>query len=68
MKVLLDIPDNKAFSIMEVLNGISFVKTKTLTDTKAELLSDLREAVLEMKLIKKGTLEARPVEDLLNEL
>lgn len=68
MKVLLDIPDNKAASFMEVLRSISFVKAKQLTDAKADLLADIREAVEELKLVKKGKLNARNVEDVINEL
>jgi len=44
------------------------VETKQLTDTKAELMSDIREAVEEMKLIKAGKKQARDVKDFLNEL
>jgi len=68
MKILLDIPDNKAIPLLEVLKSISYVKAKQLTDSKATLLSDIREAVEEMKLVKQGKLKARPIEDLLNEL
>ena len=68
MKILLDIPDNKAIPLLEVLKSISYVKAKQLTDSKATLLSDIREAVEEMKLVKQGKLKARPIEALLNEL
>lgn len=68
MKVLLDIPDNKAASLMEVLHSISYVKAKPLTDSKALLLSEIREAVEEMKLIRAGKKQARNAEDFLNEL
>jgi hypothetical protein len=68
MKLLLDIPDNKADSFMDVLNSISFVKTKKLTDTKAQLMLEIREAVQEMKLIKLGKKKARNAEEFLNEL
>ncbi|MBW8051139.1 MAG: hypothetical protein FVQ77_12530 [Cytophagales bacterium] len=68
MKVLLDIKDNKAPSLLEVLNGLSYVKTKPLTDTKAKFLEDLREAVEEMKLIKAGKLKGRPAKELIDEL
>jgi hypothetical protein len=68
MKVLLDIPDNKANSIMEVLNSIPYIKTKALTDEKATLVGEIREAVIEMKLIKAGKRKARNAEDFLNEL
>ena len=68
MKVLLDIPDNKASSLLEVLKSISYVKAKPLTDTKAQLLGEIREAVEEMKLIRAGKKKARPAEDFLHEL
>lgn len=68
MKVLLDIPDNKAASLMDVLRSISYVKAQPLTDEKALLLEEIREAVEEMKLIKAGKKKARPAKDLLNEL
>ncbi len=36
--------------------------------TKAQLLQELKEAVIELGLIKKGKLKARPAEEFLNEL
>lgn len=68
MKVLLDIPDNKAQALMKVLRSISYVKAKPLTEEKAQLLKELKQAVKEMKLVRAGKLKARPIEDLLNEL
>lgn len=68
MKVLLDIPDNKASSLMDVLKSISYVKVKTLTDEKALLMEEMRDAVEEMKLIRAGKKEARNAEDFLNDL
>ncbi len=68
MKVLLDIPDNKASSLMEVLNSISYVKAKPLTDAKALLMEEIKDAVEEMKLIRAGKKKARNAEDFLNEL
>jgi hypothetical protein len=68
MKVLLDIPDNKASSLMDVLKSISYVKAKQLTDAKAQLMEEIREAVEEMKLIRAGKKKARNAEDFLNEL
>ena len=68
MKILLDIPDNKASSLMDVLRSISYVKAKRLTDTKAKLMEEIREAVEEMKLIKAGKKKARNAEDFLNAL
>jgi hypothetical protein len=68
MKVLLEFPDNKAESLMDVLNSIKYLKTKTLTDSKAQLMGELREAVEEMKLIRAGKKVARNAEDFFNEL
>jgi hypothetical protein len=68
MKVLLDIPDNKADSLMDVLRSISYVKAKTITDEKALLMEEIKEAVEEMKLIRAGKKKARNAEDFLNEL
>ncbi len=68
MKVLLDIKDAKASFVMELLKSLPFVKAKTLTPHKAKILEDVKEAVEEMKQIKKGKLKARNAEDLFNEL
>ena len=68
MKVLLDIPDNKASSLMEVLKSISYLKAKQITDSKAQLMGEIREAVEEIKLIRAGKKKARNAEDFLNEL
>ena len=68
MKILLDIPDSKAASLMDVLRSISYVKAKQLTDAKALLMEEIREAVEEMKLIRVGKKKARNAEDFLNEL
>jgi hypothetical protein len=68
MKILLDIPDNKAASLLEVLRSISYVKAKPVTDAKAQLIAEIKEAVDEMKLIRAGEKKARNAEDFLNEL
>jgi hypothetical protein len=68
MQVLLNVPDVKAPYLMDVLQHISYVKVKPLTDEKALLLTEVREAVEEMKLIKSGKKKARNVEDFLHEL
>ena len=68
MKILLEIPDNRAVSLMDVLKSISYVKAKPLTEAKAQLLSEMKDAVDEIKLIKTGKKTARNAEDFLNEL
>ena len=68
MKVLLDIKDNKASHLLEVLKGLSYVKTKTLSDEKSLLIEEFTEAVQELKLIRKGKLKGIPAKQLLDEL
>lgn len=68
MKVLLDIQDSKVLHLLEVLKSLPYVKTKQLTDEKAQLLSEVREAVENLKLVRQGKLKARPVKELLDEL
>lgn len=68
MKILLDIKDDKVSFVMELLSSLSFVKVKPLTDKKAEMMSDMREAVEEVILIKEGKKQARNAEDFVNEL
>jgi len=48
MKVLLDIQDNKAAFIMELLKNFAFVKATKLTDSKTPTLSkEQKEAINE---------------------
>lgn len=69
MKILLDIKDSKAAFFMEVLRNFSFVKKATpISDAKASLMKDIRDAVEEIKLVRAGKLEARNAEDLIDEL
>ena len=68
MKVLLDIPDNKAAFFMEVLKSFSFVKAKPISPEKAQILLELKEAVENLNLVKQGKLTARPAKELLHEL
>ncbi len=69
MKIILEINDNKASFFMEVLKNFAFVKSALpISDAKADLMQDIREAVEELKLIREGKLKARNAEDLINEL
>ena len=68
MKILLDIKDEKAPFIMELLKNFSFVKAKLLTEGKAQLTEDIKEAVQEMTLVRSGKKKAHNAEDFLNEL
>lgn len=68
MKVLLEIKDNKAEHLIEVLKGLSYVKTKMISNEKALLIEELKEAVDNLNLAKKGKLKLKPARELLNEL
>lgn len=67
MKVLLDIQDSKAESLLEVLKGLSYVKTTTITKVNAQLIKQIKQAVNEVNLIKEGKLKGIPVKQLLDE-
>ena len=68
MKAVLDIKDSKASFVMELLSNLSFVKVQQITNEKALLLSEIKEAVDTINLIKKGKVQARPAKELLNEI
>jgi hypothetical protein len=68
MKVLLDIKDSKALYLLEVLKGLSYVKTTPISNEKALLIEEIKEAVDNLKLVKAGQLKARSAKELLNEL
>jgi hypothetical protein len=68
MKIILDVKDDKASFMMEVLKNFKDVKATQLTAYKADVLEGIKEAVEEVKLIKQGKLKGIPAKDLLNEL
>ena len=68
MRVLLDIKDSKAMHLLEVLKGLSYVKTKMISEEKALLMEEIKEAVEELALIRQGKLKGIPAKQLLEEL
>ncbi len=68
MKVILDIQDSKALHLLEVLKGLSYVKTTAISDEKALLMEEIKEAVDNLALAKKGTLKLKTARELYNEL
>lgn len=68
MKVLLEIKDSKADFVMELLNSLSYVKTKPLGKPGSKLEKEIKEAVEEMKLIRAGKKKANDAEEFLNGL
>lgn len=68
MKLLVDIKDNKADFVLELLNSMSFTKAKSITPADARLIGEIKEAVETLNLIKQGKMKARPAKELLDEL
>lgn len=68
MKVLLDIKDSKATHLLEVLKGLSYVKAKAISNEKALLIEEIKEAVDNLALAKKGKLKLKSARELYNEL
>jgi len=68
MKVLLDIKDNKADFVLELLKNFSFVKAETITPSKAKFLKELKEAVQQVTLAKQGKIKLKSADQLLDEL
>ena len=68
MRVLLDIKDNKTLHLMEVLKSLPYVKTKTISNEKALLMEEIKEAVDNLKLARQGKLKLKTTRDLYNEL
>lgn len=53
---------------MEVLRSLPYVKAKTISNEKAALLLEIKEAVDEVKLIKQGKLKGISAKKLLDEI
>lgn len=68
MKVILDIKDNNAIHLLEVLKSLPYVKTTTISAEKAALIEELNDAVNEVNLIRKGKLKGIPAKQLLDAL
>ncbi len=68
MKILLDVKDEKAPHLVALLKELKFVKATTITPAKALLLKEMKEAVQEINLIKKGKKKAKDAEKFINGL
>lgn len=68
MRVLLDIKDNKAMPLLEVLKGLSYVKATTISNEKALLMEEIKEAMDNLGLARQGKLKLKSARDLYNEL
>lgn len=67
MKVLLEIEDDKASSLLEVLKVLPYVTTEEVSE-KQQLISEIEEAVEELNLVRAGKKKERPAKERLDEL
>jgi hypothetical protein len=68
MKVLLDIRDDKALQFLRSIRSQKYIKATRITPAKALLFKEMKEAVRELNLVKRGKKKARNAEKFLNEL
>jgi len=68
MKVLLDIKDNKAEFVLELLHSLSFVKTEQLSKTKTQFLQEFKQSADEVSSAKQGKIKLKSASQLLDEL
>lgn len=68
MRVVLEVEDEKAGFLIEILSHFDFVKLDDATVEKARIIDDLRESVIEVNRAKHGEIELRNAQELLDEL
>ncbi|GHT62995.1 hypothetical protein AGMMS50239_17940 [Bacteroidia bacterium] len=70
-RIILNVASRKYDFIMELLRNFDFVQVEekeTDGDSREEIIANLKQAAKDLKLIRAGKLEGRPVEELLKEL
>lgn len=68
MKVLLEIQDEKAGAVLELLKDLPYVKTTTISPAKALLIKEIKEAVEVMKLVRSGKKKTKNAEAFIRSL
>ncbi|MBK8053198.1 MAG: hypothetical protein IPK35_08005 [Saprospiraceae bacterium] len=68
MKVILDVNENKADFVLELLNSLPFIKVVTVNKKKEKFLKDLQDSVDEVNLAIQGKVKLKSAEEILNEL
>ena len=68
-QVVLNVAPRKYAFLMELLGNFNFVEVeKNDSDSREEIIANLKGAAKDLKLLKAGKLETRPLKDFLNEL
>tara|TARA_R110002050_G_scaffold162939_1_gene292851 strand:+ start:11488 stop:11697 length:210 start_codon:yes stop_codon:yes gene_type:complete len=69
MKLLLNINDDKVSFFMKVIQDFDFITEATpLSNSKAELMTEIKESVEELNLIRSGKLKGISAKELLRDL
>jgi hypothetical protein len=68
MKVLLEVKDNKADFVLELIESLTFVKAEVISTSKARFLKDFKKAIDDVGLAKEGKIKLKTAEELLDEL
>ena len=68
-QVVLNVAPRKYAFLMELLGNFSFVEVeKNDSNSREEIITNLKSAAEDLKLLKAGKLETRPLNDFLNEV
>ncbi|HEY8929246.1 MAG TPA: hypothetical protein VIM55_08655 [Mucilaginibacter sp.] len=75
-QVTINVPESKYSFFIKLMRSLNFVKIvepvqmteAQLTEEQKEILENIKQGFVELKLEEEGKLEFRPVEELLNEL
>lgn len=68
MRVMLEINDDKAPALLEVLKGLPYVKTETIVEEKDEFIAELKESIQQVKAAKEGKIKLKTLDELIDEL
>ena len=71
MKIILDIPENKAAHIIQVLKSFRYIKAKRISNKAIMYLKEIEEmdkAFKHAELINAGKLKSRPAATLIQSL
>ena len=68
-RLVLNVAQPKFDFLMELLGNFNFVEIeKSKCDFREEIITNLKVAAEDLKLLREGKLETRPLADFLNEL
>jgi len=68
MQVLLEINEDKALSILEVLKNIKGVTVKSVNKSRDKYIAEFKEAFLQTEQDEKGEIKLKSFDELIDEL